>query len=340
MVTDADFDELKESFDRYRKVVDTLLGNLLQPALDVPGTIQFGANLAIDPNGIISERQRGSYTIEATAGNFGASIPAGNYDIDQNQDGAINILDVSFLSATYPWKDSSYIWVNRRTGDRVIPITRPWTGGATPGRATGGSLEPMSSITGISMAIPNGIMTEATQLDIGSGTSWGAATLGTHGTVTGATDADASAVLQTHKADGTIKATLLVYSEDDGVCYVAIQDAPFWLPVLTADPGSPQNGMAWYNSTSNLLKARINGATVTLGGTLTTLLLTDTAWAAKGDLVVGTANDTASILSKGDDGKVLTANSATATGLEWQTPAAGSFSYGKAITTSQGQNLP
>jgi len=69
-------------------------------------------------------------------------------------------------------------------------------------------------------------------------------------------------------------------------------------------------------------------------------ILTDTAWAAKGDLVVGTANDTASILSKGDDGKVLTANSATATGLEWQTPAAGSFSYGKAITTSQGQNLP
>lgn len=340
MVTDADFDELKESFDRYRKVVDTLLGNLLQPALDVPGTIQFGANLAIDPNGIISERQRGSYTIEATAGNFGASIPAGNYDIDQNQDGAINILDVSFLSATYPWKDSSYIWVNRRTGDRVIPITRPWTDGATPGRATGGSLEPMSSITGISMAIPNGIMTEATQLDIGSGTSWGAATLGTHGTVTGATDADASAVLQTHKADGTIKATLLVYSEDDGVCYVAIQDAPFWLPVLTADPGSPQNGMAWYNSTSNLLKARINGSTVTLGGTLTTLLLTDTAWAAKGDLVAGTANDTAAILSIGANGTVLTADSAETTGMKWATSAGGSFSYGKAITTSQGQNLP
>ena len=45
MVTDADFDELKESFDRYKKVVDTLLVNLLQPALDVPGTLRTGGNL-------------------------------------------------------------------------------------------------------------------------------------------------------------------------------------------------------------------------------------------------------------------------------------------------------
>jgi hypothetical protein len=38
---------------------------------------------------------------------------------------------------------------------------------------------------------------------------------------------------------------------------------------------------------------------------------------AKGDIVVGTANDTASVLSAGTNGFVLSANSATTSGLEW-----------------------
>jgi hypothetical protein len=42
---------------------------------------------------------------------------------------------------------------------------------------------------------------------------------------------------------------------------------------------------------------------------------------AKGDLLVGTANNTIDNLSPGTNGQLLTANSATATGLEWTTPA-------------------
>lgn len=42
---------------------------------------------------------------------------------------------------------------------------------------------------------------------------------------------------------------------------------------------------------------------------------------AKGDLLSASANDTLSVLSVGSNGRVLTANSATATGLEWATPA-------------------
>jgi hypothetical protein len=38
---------------------------------------------------------------------------------------------------------------------------------------------------------------------------------------------------------------------------------------------------------------------------------------AKGDIVVGTANDTASVLNAGTNGFVLSANSATTSGLEW-----------------------
>ena len=43
----------------------------------------------------------------------------------------------------------------------------------------------------------------------------------------------------------------------------------------------------------------------------------DTTWAAKGDLIVGTANDTAQVLSVGTNGHVLTADSAQATGTKW-----------------------
>lgn len=43
-------------------------------------------------------------------------------------------------------------------------------------------------------------------------------------------------------------------------------------------------------------------------------------FAAKGDLLSASANDTLSVLSVGSNGTVLTANSATASGLEWSTP--------------------
>jgi|688.fasta_scaffold476580_1 uncharacterized protein YaiE (UPF0345 family) len=45
-----------------------------------------------------------------------------------------------------------------------------------------------------------------------------------------------------------------------------------------------------------------------------------TSFNAKGDLLSASANDTLSVLSVGSNGTVLTANSATATGLEWVSP--------------------
>jgi hypothetical protein len=49
----------------------------------------------------------------------------------------------------------------------------------------------------------------------------------------------------------------------------------------------------------------------------------DTTWAAKGDLIVGTANDTSAILSKGTDTHVLTADSGESTGLKWAAAGSG-----------------
>jgi prophage tail gpP-like protein len=50
---------------------------------------------------------------------------------------------------------------------------------------------------------------------------------------------------------------------------------------------------------------------------------------AKGDLLVGTADNTAGRLAVGSNGQILTANSSTASGLEWATNNAAST--GKAI---------
>ena len=55
----------------------------------------------------------------------------------------------------------------------------------------------------------------------------------------------------------------------------------------------------------------------------------DTIIDAKGDLIVGTADDTAGRLAVGTDGYILVANSGTASGLEWQANTAAST--GKAI---------
>jgi len=55
--------------------------------------------------------------------------------------------------------------------------------------------------------------------------------------------------------------------------------------------------------------------------------------AAKGDLLVGTANDTVAALGVGTDTYTLVADSATATGLKWAAPAGGG---GKVLQVIQG----
>ena len=47
----------------------------------------------------------------------------------------------------------------------------------------------------------------------------------------------------------------------------------------------------------------------------------DTTWAAKGDLIAGTANDTAQVLGVGANDTILMADSGQATGMRWQAPA-------------------
>jgi len=62
--------------------------------------------------------------------------------------------------------------------------------------------------------------------------------------------------------------------------------------------------------------------------------------AAKGDLIVGTANDTVGILTKGTDTYTLVADSAEATGLKWAAPSSGTPAFvGASLYKSGFQNL-
>lgn len=78
-----------------------------------------------------------------------------------------------------------------------------------------------------------------------------------------------------------------------------------------------------------------NGATVT--GTVTGVLQPSIV-DAKGDLIVGTAADTAGRLAVGSNGQVLKADNSTATGLAWGTQSPHAMYAGQ--VTWNGENVP
>jgi hypothetical protein len=65
----------------------------------------------------------------------------------------------------------------------------------------------------------------------------------------------------------------------------------------------------------------INALQEQIGNVDLSAAILKTDFAAKGDILSASANDTLSVLTVGSNGAVLTANSATSSGLEWATPA-------------------
>lgn len=80
-------------------------------------------------------------------------------------------------------------------------------------------------------------------------------------------------------------------------------------------PVSPVAGQIWYRSDNGATYIYYDNYWVEVGGVSTNIVLNTID--AKGDLIVGTADNTISKLSAGTNGYVLAVNSATATGLEW-----------------------
>jgi len=92
------------------------------------------------------------------------------------------------------------------------------------------------------------------------------------------------------------------------------------------DGSTVWSGLA-YPATGTITEV-VAGTGLTEGGTSgvvtlnldTTAVISPTTVDSKGDLIVGTADDTVGRLGAGTDGQVLAANSGETTGLEWVTP--------------------
>jgi len=115
----------------------------------------------------------------------------------------------------------------------------------------------------------------------------------------------------------------LWFDSDDGKTYVyydsywvEIGGNPQAVTISDNAPASPISGQVWYNSSNGATYIRYDGYWVEVGGVSTNVVLNTID--AKGDLIVGTADNTITKISAGTNGYVLAANSSTATGLEWK----------------------
>jgi hypothetical protein len=104
------------------------------------------------------------------------------------------------------------------------------------------------------------------------------------------------------------------------------------------------SGSAWVASgATGDIEGVTAGTGISGGGTSGTVTITNsmaTAIDAKGDLIGGTGADTFARLAVGANDTVLTADSTTATGLKWATPAGGSSFAGASIYHStQAQSI-
>jgi hypothetical protein len=118
--------------------------------------------------------------------------------------------------------------------------------------------------------------------------------------------------------------------------------------ILMADSAAG-NGLKWVASATPSTQAFGDAAAVGTGDTFTrgdhkhampaapTTIANDTLWAAKGDLVAATANDTAAVLTAGANDTILMADSAQTTGLKWvasATPSTQAFGDAAAVGTA------
>lgn len=98
--------------------------------------------------------------------------------------------------------------------------------------------------------------------------------------------------------------------------------------VQDSAPAAPVSGQIWFNSLTGGTYVYYGTNWIEVGASPFSALVNTIN--AKGDLLVGTADNTIGGLTAGSAGQVLTVDSSTATGLKWATPV----STGKAIAMS------
>ena len=210
-------------------------------AVPSPFIMLASAALRVDKYGLQARRLSGQYPFEAISGNYGVTIPAGNEDLDLIADGVINILDLSFASATYP---------PRRSGTIIWHGESDFVDGAIPGTmfaGTGGDPMPTSGtpsvqafLQGLAAKIANGNpLTESVETSHGAQGTWGLAGFGAHQNKTTTSQADAT--LRAQNLAGTLLAGFDVKAKADNTALVKLLGALAQAATAKAQITSNQN---------------------------------------------------------------------------------------------------
>ena len=119
------------------------------------GEMPFGRSFTIGPYGTVMRRWPGQYPTENVLAEYGPTVPVGNEDMDADNSGDIDIIDLSAAVGNHPPDGSGLMWVDRDAP--MAPIPKP-----------AGPPSPQAWVYGLAANVPNGNMTSSAQVSIGA----------------------------------------------------------------------------------------------------------------------------------------------------------------------------
>lgn len=321
------------------------------------GEMPFGRSFTIGPYGTVMRRWPGQYPSESVLAEFGPTVPVGNEDMDFDNSGDIDILDLSAAAGNYPPDGSGLMWVDRDAS--MAPVPKP-----------AGPPSTQAWVYGLAANVPNGNMTSAAQMSIGATSEADPARITMHSSHH-TTDGDQSQIFldggillpyseltqitadQNDYEVGADTQSVVVISSDAARNITGIVAPRAWAEATTGgdyqgllyviNRGSFDITLVNASGSSALANRFVFDDDIVLKPSQGVLLMkasdangwyaiavatsagggggvaTDVIWDAKGDLAVGTGADTASKLSyPAKNGEYLISYVSGTTGLIWR----------------------
>lgn len=321
------------------------------------GEMPFGRSFTIGPYGTVMRRWPGQYPTESILAEYGPTVPVGNEDMDADNSGGIDILDLSAAAGNYPPDGSGIMWVDRDAS--MAPVPKP-----------AGPPSTQAWVYGLAANVPNGNMTSAAQMSIGATSEADPARITMHSSHH-TTDGDQSQIFldggillpyseltqitadQNDYEVGADTQSVVVISSDAARNITGIVAPRAWAEATTGgdyqgllyviNRGSFDITLVNASGSSALANRFVFDDDIVLKPSQGVLLMkasdangwyaiavatsagggggvaTDVIWDAKGDLAVGTGADTASKLSyPAKNGEYLISYVSGTTGLIWR----------------------